>query len=80
VTRPYRPSNGSEGMAFRAKFCDKCVKDDPDNEVYCPILCMAMGYAIYDSNYPKEWVMDDWDGKTPFPLHSCKCTAFQERK
>lgn len=65
----YRPSNGSEGMDFMARFCDRCTKDrDYDNP--CEILGRTLGLMTQDPNYPREWIQDD-DGANP------RCTAFE---
>ncbi len=38
ATTPYRPSNGSEGMWFEENFCNKCIHDDFNNDIYCETL------------------------------------------
>jgi len=75
MTRPYRPSNGTEGMAFTDAFCDRCERDaryrKTDNPEYaCKILSATLIHDIGDKDYPKEWIQDD-DGSNP------RCTAFQ---
>jgi hypothetical protein len=37
--KPYVPSNGSEGRAFMARFCEHCIRD---TEQSCPILFNAL--------------------------------------
>lgn len=77
MTRPYRPSNGTEGMIFMERFCDRCERDrlwrleerDP-----CPILSDTMLYDPGDPAYPKEWIEEE--GKDGF-AHP-RCTAFEE--
>jgi len=66
--KPYRPSNGTEGDMFQEKFCEKCVYDDYDNDVYCEILGDSMAFNVDDKEYPKEWTYD----KNGCPT----CTAF----
>lgn len=75
-TKPYRPSNGSEGDAFDALFCNRCVLDKAaragDYANGCDILLRALAFGITDANYPSEWRQNigaKWD---PF------CTAFVE--
>ena len=63
---PYRPSNGTEGDAFIAHFCDRCTKDSEESP--CPIIGRTMAYDVDDPNYPTEWVESD-EGAT--------CTAFE---
>lgn len=67
--KPYRPSNGTEGMIFEESFCDRCVKDD-DEDNLCAIHTNALLFDIGDDDYPKEWVFDK-DGRPT-------CTAFDD--
>ena len=64
-TSPYRPSNGSEGDWFRAKFCDWCAKWRNGR---CGIEQRAMLYDTDEPEYPKEWVRDNT---------GARCTAFR---
>ena len=65
----YRPSNGWEGEMFMDDFCYQCKKDDPDNDLLCPIIALTMSFNIDDKGYPIEWCYID--GKPT-------CTAFEE--
>lgn len=56
--KPYRPSNGTEGDIFREEFCDRCVKEDYENDVHCPILTAALWHSIGEADYPVEWIYD----------------------
>lgn len=48
-TKPYLPSNGTEGMMFMSQFCDKCYKDKS-----CTIVVKSVcGYQ------PKQWIYVD---------------------
>ena len=62
-TKPYRPSNGTEGDFFIAAQCGNCTKQDG-----CRIVRETMRYHEDDIRYPKEWVSDA-DGNNP------RCTA-----
>ncbi|WP_417534161.1 hypothetical protein [Marinobacterium stanieri] len=64
-SKPYRPSNGTEGDYFMAKFCDRC-RGDANNS--CSIIAATMMFDIADPNYPAEWVEDE---------SGPHCTAFQ---
>ncbi len=44
--KPYLPSNGTEGVIFMEKFCDKCYK-----RYNCTILIKSLV-----GNQPKQWV------------------------
>ena len=65
--RPYRPSNGTEGMLFEERFCDRCVRFASECEIYAYASC----YPLDSPLYPKQWVYDE-EGKPT-------CTAFQDR-
>ena len=71
--RPYKPSNGCEGMDFMDEFCHRCTKDakyraTQDVADGCPIVATALLFEPADPRYPKEWVTDE-DGP--------RCTAFE---
>lgn len=60
----YRPSNGTEGEYFKAKFCDRCEHDDPHNfreqgEKLCGIHTRALIHDTAEPEYPIEWVYQD---------------------
>lgn len=69
MSRPYRPSNGTEGDGFRSLFCDMCERDKNQD---CRILSATLAYDVGEPEYPKEWVQDDnaEHGMT------ARCTAF----
>jgi hypothetical protein len=69
----YRPSNGTEGDCFHAKWCAHCEKErmyrqDRDNDG-CQILIWTMAVGIDDDDYPAEWIEDE---------RGPRCTAFEE--
>lgn len=75
--KPYRPSCGTEGMAFDEQWCSRCKKDEKFRDTYdsaygpddgCQILADTFVYEIDDPKYPKEWIYDA-DGVP-------SCTAF----
>ena len=70
--KPYRPSNGTEGDMFTARWCEKCSKHDFDNDdgPVCYLLFGMLNYYPDDNEYPKEICLDD-DGRP-------QCTAFEE--
>lgn len=78
-TKPYRPSNGTEGSVFEARFCDRCKRDakyrrTQDGADGCPILAAVFCIEVDDPKYPKEWVQNahgDPYGAT------ARCTAFR---
>lgn len=51
--KPYRPSNGTEGMMFEERFCDRCKIAEG-----CEIPFNAMVYEIESPEYPSQWVFD----------------------
>lgn len=61
----YRPSNGSEGADFMARWCGRCTHDDDGR---CGIALDTMIYQVTDAEYPAEWRTDH--------IHGPRCTAF----
>lgn len=49
MTRPYRPSNGTEGDWFMSQWCFKCIKESD-----CTILNGAMA-----GKQPQQWLQDE---------------------
>lgn len=70
--RKYRPSNGTEGMAFEESYCMQCFHCDPNPEgkKQCKILLAVMCYDTKDPEYPKEWIYDENNKPT--------CTKFKK--
>ena len=69
---PYRPSNGDEGMAFHAEFCDQCEHDRQWRESEtnpCFIMGSSMAFDADEGGYPKEWHYD----ARGYPV----CSAFE---
>lgn len=66
---PHRPSNGTEGDMFAARWCRHCTKDDYEAGMYCPIIAASMAFDVDDEGYPPEWTHD----RNGQPC----CTAFQ---
>lgn len=65
----YRPSNGTEGMSFMDKFCDKCLYDINED---CDILARSICYQKDEEEYPEEWICDE-GFKNP------RCTKFKNK-
>ena len=77
-TRPYRPSNGTEGMIFADRFCDRCKREAKyrrtgDGADGCSIATAVFIYDVKDPNYPKEWVISLGDTTNM----TARCTAFR---
>lgn len=60
----YRPSNGTEGDCFFARFCDRCTKQPS-----CEIPMLTMIHHVEDPEYPAEWIED---------AAGPRCTAFDK--
>lgn len=71
-SRPYRPSNGTEGEGFMARFCERCVRDRAARQGNpadgCEIIVATMCLQVDDPDYPTEWIVDDMGPR---------CTAFK---
>lgn len=70
-TRPFRPSNGTQGASFIGHFCANCERDRNED---CPILAATFALDVDDPDYPKEWVEHEENGKV-----EAECTAFVEK-
>ncbi len=68
ASKPYRPSNGTEGMGFIEVWCDRCIREplDPDSENKCVHLTKS-----FFEDYNGVWFVID--GKPT-------CTAFKSRE
>jgi hypothetical protein len=64
----YRPSNGTEGEFFQARFCYRCAKDANND---CEIILRSMAFNTWEDDYPREWTYGEDDKPT--------CTAFEAR-
>ena len=83
--KKYRPSNGTEGMIFTEKFCDKCKRDEVFRKSQtnsCDILVKTLYLGTDDPEYPEEWIWNPdkclekgLEFGTEF---SPRCTAFEE--
>ena len=70
-SKTYRPSNGTEGDAFIAAFCERCERDRAFREGTgdgCEILARTLVLDVDDPDYPTEWTYDTDEMPT--------CTAF----
>lgn len=73
MSKPYRPSNGTEGMIFESKFCNNCKNYlDEFDELKCPIWLNAGLFDIGDDDYPVELIYEDENN-----IYSGTCTAFE---
>ncbi len=77
-TKKYRPSNGTEGMIFEDRFCDRCKREAKYRRTHdgadgCMIATRAHAYDVNDDKYPTEWVVNRFD---PTDM-TARCTAFQ---
>lgn len=79
ATRPYRPSNGTEGCWFDDRWCSRCARDAAwradESAEPCDILSRTFICDIGDPDYPAEWIEDDvaWNQDS-----NPRCTAFLE--
>ena len=78
MSKPYCPSNGTEGMAFMEAHCFKCEHDakyrrTEEGKDGCLILARTMAFDPSDGigphKYPSEWIYED-DG-------AATCTSFK---
>lgn len=67
--KPYRPSNGTEGDMFEGQFCNRCHRDQDENDP-CEIRLLTHGLRTDEAGYPTEWIYDRNGRPT--------CTAFND--
>ncbi len=58
--QPYRPSNGTEGVMFEEKWCDRCKHDQGQES--CSIIAMANAFDLQDPDYPRDKLIYGSDG------------------
>jgi hypothetical protein len=78
-------SNGTEGEMYEEQWCSRCVHDDPDRNIFCPVLmahhlwnyteCMKPDSVLHKM-IPRETFND---GGIAVPCNG-RCFAFTERK
>ena len=59
-TTLYRPSCGTEGIAFTERWCGSCQRDAAfraDEGDSCLIAAMAVALNVTEPDYPREWVV-----------------------
>ena len=69
MTKPYEPSNGTEGMQFTSFYCDRCSREEKyertqDGKDACRLLSASLVFRKTDPEYPEEWIQED-DGSNP---------------
>lgn len=63
-------SNGTEGMAWMENWCERCVHDDEERNVFCPLVTVAML-----GKTPAEWIEEK-----PFSLGDrYTCVEFRDQ-
>jgi hypothetical protein len=76
VTRPYRPSNGTEGLDFQDRVCAHCARygDCGWGTLDCRkgLIDRSMLFDVDDPEYPKEWVYTESGAPT--------CTAWKKKR
>lgn len=84
MSRPYRPSNGTEGEIFVAAWCQHCARygDDYEFGAPCPILTETYALDADSADYPKEWIESDDPRSGGTQIYAggsyAKCTAFEQ--
>ena len=71
-TKPYRPSNATEGDIFHGQWCAHCRANAGEDG--CDIELRAMANDLDDPDYPAEWVREWQDARNKWG--SAICTAY----
>lgn len=69
-------SNGTEGRDYQDKWCFRCLHDNYDKQIFCPIWDAHLSYA-YDGDYAA--VLDLLIPRTKDGLGNERCTMFVDR-
>ena len=59
MSRPYKPSSGTEGTMFDSEWCAKCQKDYTYRRTGKGPGCGIIVHALSEDAPPKEWVEDE---------------------
>ena len=78
-------SNGTEGEMYEEQWCRRCIHDDPDKGLYCPVLMAHQLWNHEEANKPDSILhkmipkehFDDNGIRVPC---NGRCFAFTERK
>jgi hypothetical protein len=77
--KPYRPSNGSEGLVFQHRYCNRCIHDKavreepPRWESGCQVWASALMFKTDEPEYPPELVYANEED-----VFSGRCTKFEQ--
>ena len=73
-------SNGSEGMDYEARFCERCIHYGPVEGPGCPIWSAHLLYAYEECNSESnaKVMLDMLIPRTPDGLDNEQCVMFVE--
>jgi hypothetical protein len=69
-------SNGTEGGDYQDRWCARCLHDNPDKHIFCPVWDAHLNHA-YDGDYAA--VLDMLIPRTKDGLDNERCTMFVDR-
>ena len=49
-------SNGTEGRLYQERFCDRCIHDNPQKDIYCPIWNLHLLHNSQECNKPDSFL------------------------
>ena len=69
-------SNGTEGFAWVANWCDRCIHDKPAREDQYEDACGIFTLSL-TGRTPSEWIEQEWGEKGP-PVDRYHCVMFRD--
>lgn len=69
-------SNSTEGCAFQANWCDRCIHDKPAREDRYEDACGILLLALTGKT-PGEWIEQEWGESGP-PVDRYHCIEFRD--
>lgn len=71
-------SNGSEGMEYQERWCSKCLHDNPDKNIHCPIWDAHL-IKNYEECNNKGSILHMLIPRTKDGIGNAQCSMFVDR-
>lgn len=70
-------SNGSEGEGYQSRYCDRCLFDNFEKGIYCPIWSLHLLHNYEECNKPDSFLHDLIPREKP--IGNARCKFFVDR-
>lgn len=71
-------SNGAEGMDYQNKWCDRCLHDNYEKGVFCPVWGLHLMHG-YTGSPERQAALDELIPRTKDGLGNERCKMFVDR-